>query len=173
MAKRNERKAIESTKVTWNDPNGPGTFDLPTRVTKAMAALAARMFKAGSIGWAVAACAMRSEGVTIDETGVLSKLHGGNGHTRANVLRYGNLSTFTTVAMASVNGRSVKAFCVDMVALRAHLDKQDTKIAKQLARPKTDDRANARKAERRAKDKARRAATAGRKKAQQEAANAS
>jgi len=166
-----KRKQIETAKTKWT--HGQATFNLPTRVTKAMAELAARVYRAGSIGWAVAACGMRSEGVTIAETAVLSAMYGGKGKTRANVVRYNMLEPFTTVAYTTgATGRSVKTFCVDMVALRTHLDKQDKKIAKQLERPKSEDRANARKAEKRAKAKARRTTAAARKAAQQEQANA-
>ena len=132
-----KRKQIETAKTKWT--HGQATFNLPTRVTKAMAELAARVYRAGSIGWAVAACGMRSEGVTIAETAVLSAMYGGKGKTRANVVRYNMLEPFTTVAYTTgATGRSVKTFCVDMVALRTHLDKQDKKIAKQLERPKSE-----------------------------------
>ena len=111
---------------------GNATYLLPAQATKKAGDVVARVQRVGSIGWLVGCAASRKAGVTATQSGHLSTVGGGNGHTRLNVLRYGAMAPYCTCATV---GR-VKVWHLDLDGLDKATRAAPTRPASALVAPK-------------------------------------
>ena len=111
---------------------GNATYLLPAQASKRAGDVVARVQRVGSIGWLVGCAASRKAGVTATQSGHLSTVGGGTGHTRLNVLRYGAMAPFCTCAMV---GR-VKVWHLDLDGLDKATAVAPARPASALVAPK-------------------------------------
>ena len=114
MTKRKDVPIMGKAKVTI----GQATFNLPLGCTAAMGQAAATMHRAGGVSWAAVTAAQRVptsgspyHGVTNAMTGTLGKLHGGNGHDKANDLRASQARAHVLPALVVGNDRKPVIVC--------------------------------------------------------------